>query len=201
MNINLSDVLDRISSLEKVKTDAEIAHVLQVSPQTMSTWKRRGTVPYERICSFCSSNGYSLDYILLGEKTERPEIDVELFNEVISAVRAPSSELRGVKLELLIDQIIVMYNSILGITSKTQREKILCSYINIVNKQVISNADEQILKFVEQSAPFFEENPEVIDNLPDSVRTRAKRVLKETIDRRTLLKVTSSTPEDDELSA
>nr|WP_275659337.1 helix-turn-helix domain-containing protein [Shewanella insulae] len=62
----LSDVLSRVGKLSNVSTDAEIANVLGVSPQTLSTWKRRGTIPYERICNFAASKDVSLDYLLLG---------------------------------------------------------------------------------------------------------------------------------------
>lgn len=66
MKLILSDVLSRVGKLSSVSTDAEIANVLGVSPQTLSTWKRRGTIPYERICSFATSKDVSLDYLLLG---------------------------------------------------------------------------------------------------------------------------------------
>lgn len=68
MNIELKlvDVLSRIAKLSDVYTDADVAEVLGVSPQTLSTWKRRGTIPYERICSFATAKDVSLDYLLLG---------------------------------------------------------------------------------------------------------------------------------------
>lgn len=203
MNIELSGILDRISKLEGVKTDADIAHILKVSPQTMSTWKRRGTVPYERICAFCSAKSHSLDYVIFGDKAAPTEVSVDLVNEVIAALRAPNSELREVKLELIVEQLVSMYNSVVGISSKPQREKVLNSYINLANKQILSNADKEILRFIESSAPFFRDNPEVINNLPDRVRTEAERLLKDVNHRKGLLKVTyNDTEEDgDELSA
>lgn len=66
MELNLSDVLSRVGKLSGVSTDAEIARVLGVSPQTLSTWKRRGTIPYERVCDYAVNNDVSLDYLLLG---------------------------------------------------------------------------------------------------------------------------------------
>ena len=66
MELNLADVLSRVGKLSGVDTDAEIARALGVSPQTLSTWKRRGTIPYERVCDFAVNQDVSLDYLLLG---------------------------------------------------------------------------------------------------------------------------------------
>ncbi|ARR08611.1 hypothetical protein Vc3S01_A0638 [Vibrio campbellii] len=201
MNIELSEVLDRISKLEQVKTDADIAQILNVSPQTMSTWKRRGTIPYERICELCNAKGYSLDSILLGRKAEKTEIESGLIVEVIGAIRSKESELREIKLDLLTEELVAMYNSVAGVSSKVQREKILKSYISITNRRVISNADEQLLRFIEQSAPFFEDNPEMIDNMPERVRSQAKLLLEDIAKRRAMLKIISNDQDDDEVPA
>jgi transcriptional regulator with XRE-family HTH domain len=67
MNISLSVVLERIAKLLGVTTDTAIAKALGVAPQTLSTWKRRGTIPYERVCDFAENKDVSLDYLLLGK--------------------------------------------------------------------------------------------------------------------------------------
>lgn len=198
MNIELNEVLGRISKLEQIKTDADIAQALNVSPQTMSTWKRRGTIPYERICELCTEKGYSLDCILLGRKEEKTEIESGLVAEVVNAIRSKESELRETKLELLTEELVAMYNTIVGISSKAQREKILKSYISITNRRVISNADEQLLRFIEQSAPFFEDNPEMINNMPERVRSQAKVLLEDIAKRRSILKIISNEQADDD---
>lgn len=138
MKIILSEVLSRVGKLSNVSTDAEIANVLGVSPQTLSTWKRRETIPYEKVCDFAVLNDVSLDYLLLGSSSAKSVskngfIDSELFNKIIQMVRSNESELNGVRLDLLIEHIVSIYNNVIQCESESEKNRMLNAQLRLLN--------------------------------------------------------------------
>ena len=87
MNIppSLDEVLKRVSSLIGANTDKSLAEGLGVSPQTLSTWKRRNTIPYERLIQFALDQKISLDELLLG-KSDSSSVDPTLFVNIFSTL-------------------------------------------------------------------------------------------------------------------
>lgn len=59
-------VLARLKSVLDVSSDAELAAVLQTSPQTVSSWKRRDSIPYALCVEISISHHVSLDWLLKG---------------------------------------------------------------------------------------------------------------------------------------
>ncbi|PYY67851.1 transcriptional regulator [Pseudomonas jessenii] len=49
------------------KTDASLSSALQISPQTLSSWKGRDSTPYSLCVEIAQTRGISLDWLLLGE--------------------------------------------------------------------------------------------------------------------------------------
>lgn len=64
--INIDDVLNRVAKLNGLTKDTEIASELCVARQAVSTWRKRGTIPWDVLCSYAQDCKYSLDYLLLG---------------------------------------------------------------------------------------------------------------------------------------
>lgn len=48
-------------------TDAELSKALGISPQTLSSWKIRESIPYALCMEFAQEQGLSLDWLLLGD--------------------------------------------------------------------------------------------------------------------------------------
>lgn len=63
----LAEVLTRLKLLTGAKTDAELSRKLSVSPQTLSSWKVRDSVPYPLCIEIARQHACSLDWLLLGE--------------------------------------------------------------------------------------------------------------------------------------
>lgn len=82
-------VLARLKSVLGVTSDAELAIALETSPQTVSSWKRRDSIPYALCVELSSSYGVSLDWLLKGEDTGRP---VSALNEEPHQTKASASE-------------------------------------------------------------------------------------------------------------
>jgi hypothetical protein len=60
-------VLTRLKQVTGTKSDASLSSALQVSPQTLSSWKGRDSTPYSLCVEIAQSRGISLDWLLLGE--------------------------------------------------------------------------------------------------------------------------------------
>lgn len=50
-----------------VVKDAELARALEISPQTLSSWRQRSAVPYALCVECAKTQGASLDWLLYGE--------------------------------------------------------------------------------------------------------------------------------------
>ncbi|WP_095149152.1 helix-turn-helix domain-containing protein [Pseudomonas sp. Irchel s3a18] len=60
-------VLARLKQITGTTTDASLSSALQVSPQTLSSWKGRDSMPYALCVDIAQTRGISLDWLLLGE--------------------------------------------------------------------------------------------------------------------------------------
>lgn len=60
-------VLERLSVVLGAKTSQSLADQLGVSPQTVSSWKGRESVPYAQCVEVAERYGVSLDWLLTGE--------------------------------------------------------------------------------------------------------------------------------------
>lgn len=63
----LAAVLTRLKLLTGAQTDAELSRALSISPQTLSSWKVRDSVPYSLCIEIARQDACSLDWLLLGQ--------------------------------------------------------------------------------------------------------------------------------------
>ena len=68
MSINgFAAVLARMKLVTQSTTDSGLASALGVSPQTVSSWKGRDSIPYAICVDLAEKHGISLDWLLVGE--------------------------------------------------------------------------------------------------------------------------------------
>lgn len=67
-------VIARLKEVLTVSTDAALAQALNVSPQTISKWRTRNSVPYPEAVFISFIRQVSLDYLLSGERSETDKI-------------------------------------------------------------------------------------------------------------------------------
>ncbi|VVN23109.1 hypothetical protein PS662_04472 [Pseudomonas fluorescens] len=60
-------VLARLKLITGTTTDISLSTALDVSPQTLSSWKGRDSTPYSLCVDIAEARGISLDWLLLGE--------------------------------------------------------------------------------------------------------------------------------------
>lgn len=64
-------VLERLSAVLDAKSGSQLADALEVSPQAISSWKSRESVPYAKCVEVAEARGLSLDWLLTGEGSMR----------------------------------------------------------------------------------------------------------------------------------
>ena len=65
--LSVASVLERLALVLGTKTGNQLAEALGVSPQTISSWKSRESVPYAQCVDVAREKGVSLDWLLTGE--------------------------------------------------------------------------------------------------------------------------------------
>ncbi len=66
MRVKYSDVLERMKKSAKLKNDSRLARLLDVTPQALSNYKKRGKVPSDLLIKFAQMQGLSVDWLLSG---------------------------------------------------------------------------------------------------------------------------------------
>lgn len=66
---NIDEILQRIRWLYRVKTDIELAGILQIPYKTLATWKTRKNIPVKRMQEISKNKNTSLDWIINGDTT------------------------------------------------------------------------------------------------------------------------------------
>lgn len=86
-------VLDRLSLVLGAKTSQSLAEKLGVSPQTVSSWKARESVPYAQCVDMAERHNVSLDWLLTGEgPMRRDEAGAKALHEVPAGFAADLRE-------------------------------------------------------------------------------------------------------------
>ena len=68
----LAAVLTRLKLLTGAQSDADLSRARSVSPQTLSSWKVRDSIPYSICIEIAKQHACSLDWLLLGEAAQHP---------------------------------------------------------------------------------------------------------------------------------
>ena len=65
------EILERLKHVTQVKTDSGLSEVLGVSPQTLSSWKGRDSIPYSICIDIARDQGIYLDWLFGGHGSMR----------------------------------------------------------------------------------------------------------------------------------
>ncbi|QBF26183.1 transcriptional regulator [Pseudomonas tructae] len=95
-NRDFAAVLSRLKLITASSTDSGLSQALGVSPQTLSSWKGRNSIPYAICVDIAARSGICLDWLLLGEGPQqrtpaagRPTQEQE--TQVLAQLRALSA--------------------------------------------------------------------------------------------------------------
>jgi len=72
-NANL--IIARLKKMLKIATDIELSKILNVKPNTISSWKKRDTLDYNSIISICELYEIDLNEVFLNTKSKKNVLD------------------------------------------------------------------------------------------------------------------------------
>lgn len=86
-------VISRLKSALNISSDFELAPLLGVKPNTISTWKKRGIGDYNSIFALCEEHSFNIHYVITGvgsieilineDSTKRHPPPLELHERII----------------------------------------------------------------------------------------------------------------------
>jgi hypothetical protein len=66
MGVSYMDVIDRMKCAGRLKNDSAVARALDITPQALSNYKKRGEMPSNLIIEFSERFGISIDWLVTG---------------------------------------------------------------------------------------------------------------------------------------
>ena len=66
MGVNYAYVIEKMKWAGRLKNDSAVARVLEVTPQALSNYKKRGEMPSDLVLAFSERFGITLDWLLSG---------------------------------------------------------------------------------------------------------------------------------------
>jgi hypothetical protein len=100
-----SEILNRIIRLKDLPTDAKLAELWNIPAVTLSSWRTRNSIPYEKVITFCREEGLSLEFVFWGEGSKQSTTLNSLEEKLIQALRAISAERREAIYHTVIGQL------------------------------------------------------------------------------------------------
>lgn len=78
-------IIDRIKARETMRTDREVAAFLRVPYQTLSSWVKRGSIPFDVLVDYAECHAASLDWLVLGRNASPRAISAIEVGRAINA--------------------------------------------------------------------------------------------------------------------
>lgn len=66
MGVSYTEVIDRMKWSGRLKNDSAVARALDITPQALSNYKKRGEMPSNLIIEFSDRFGISIDWLVTG---------------------------------------------------------------------------------------------------------------------------------------
>ena len=82
--IDVESILNRVKSVYKLKSDADVARFFDVSRATPSSWRKRNTIDFQAFVTRCRDQ--DLNWLILGEKKAAASEEAALASEERSVI-------------------------------------------------------------------------------------------------------------------
>ncbi|MGE4496310.1 MAG: helix-turn-helix domain-containing protein [Deferribacterales bacterium] len=82
---NATLVIERLKKVKGLHSDVELAQLLEIKPNTVSTWKKRNSLDYEKIFSVCHDQ--DLNWIINGNTKEEYKTVANGFQNIENKLR------------------------------------------------------------------------------------------------------------------
>lgn len=68
MSQSAINIIDRLKEELSINTDKNLCKLIDIKPNTLSTWKKRDSLDFNKIIALCESKNLDLNYIFFDEK-------------------------------------------------------------------------------------------------------------------------------------
>lgn len=110
--LSLSEIIEVVKDKKCLKKDKDVAKLLGIEAKQFATAKSRNSIPYEILTSFCSKEGWSLNWLLSGEGPQYLESKRDLTDEKGAKYHAGAEVVKYVGLlpeeQELIDMLVAI---------------------------------------------------------------------------------------------
>lgn len=95
-DILIESIIVKLKTSLKLKSDTEVAKALESDPRLLGTWKKRGTIPYEKIIKLCISKNINLQW-MFSDSGHLPTVcrDSGLVSEADGYFKVPRFEVKA----------------------------------------------------------------------------------------------------------
>lgn len=120
----INEILNRIKENHIIEKDKEVADILGISQQNLANCKKRNSIPYKEIISYCEYYKISMSYILTGKYQESVSKIIDYKKECIKIIENSNKEESIIYYNLLKNEELRRINNM----TKEQLEKEILSY-------------------------------------------------------------------------
>lgn len=84
----IDEILNKIKDIKGLRTDTELAALFNVKPQTLSTWRKRQTIPFGLIIALCEKEKWPISWLLAGQIITK-KVKLEDGREILTMADEP----------------------------------------------------------------------------------------------------------------
>lgn len=68
--LEVKKIIERVKVCLNLKTDIELANMLEIKQNTISAWRKRGNIDLPKIITLCEPTGVSMDWLIYGKENQ-----------------------------------------------------------------------------------------------------------------------------------
>ncbi|WP_203295725.1 helix-turn-helix domain-containing protein [Luteirhabdus pelagi] len=91
-------IIDRLKKLLNLPSDKALCEVLDIKPNTLSTWKRRETLDFNKVIALCNKHELNLNYVFFGEESDTFSVTEEKVPPPAVMSKFEGSEIHNIQL-------------------------------------------------------------------------------------------------------
>ena len=130
MSQNANNIIIRLKEELHISADKEICQLLDIKPNTLSTWKKRETLDFNKVIGLCEERNLDLNYIFFDERQSSDiQKDDAFYNQVADEENTLSCDS---KIELISKFELINTNRNLAIFNSIKSE-----HPSMQNKQLV----------------------------------------------------------------
>jgi uncharacterized protein YjcR len=132
MSQKANNLIERLKSELNIKKDKDLCELLDIKHNTLSTWKKRDTLDFNKIINLCEKHNLGLNYIFFEEEEENVKEEKQQAVKVISDnKRNKLNHFLSTQLVNTNRNISIFYNQVIDENNNSSDEIIVCQKVSV----------------------------------------------------------------------